>query len=156
MDEKNNVMYNGGVGVPFSHGVIPTVNISGEVGFMKTGDIGLVSLGGLAEFQLGNYRFSDYTDEIFPRFYLGGRAAWHVHAFNSKIFDAYAGIGFGVLLNGKTEHSNNILYDSEPPVAMQPDFFVGGRWMFSSGTGLFAEIGYTGLSTVKFGLTFNL
>lgn len=145
---KGLLMFNAGVGIPHSNGFIPSVNFSGEYGVIPTGDIGLVSFGGLVEFQMGQHSWGVDT-ELFPKFYVGARAAWHVHAFNSDIFDAYAGVGFGVAISGKTDHySNN--------TQINPDVFVGGRWMFSPGMGLFAELGYTGLSSVKFGLTFGL
>lgn len=143
---KGTLAFNAGIGIPHSWGLIPSVNFSGEYGVIPTGDIGLISFGGLAEFQIG---YDSFWAESFPRFYVGPRAAWHVHAFNSDVFDAYAGAGFGVLISGKTDHKSN-------STTVNPDLFVGGRWMFSPGMGLFAELGYTGLSSLKFGLTFGL
>jgi hypothetical protein len=145
---KGDIMFNAGIGIPNSYGYIPSVNFSGEVGVIPTGDIGLVSFGGLAEFQLANNTWFDDT-ETWSRFYFGARAAWHVHAFESDVFDAYGGVGFGVVLNGSSSH-----YDYGTTV--NPDIFVGGRWMFSPGMGLFAEVGYTGLSSIKVGVTFGL
>jgi|AntAceMinimDraft_17_1070374.scaffolds.fasta_scaffold28590_4 hypothetical protein len=146
---KGDLMFNAGIGIPYSNGLIPTVNFSGEVGVIPTGDIGLVSFGGLAEFQMGTYTYVYANTEFFPRFYAGARAAWHVHAFNSDVFDAYAGVGFGVVISGKTDLVSG-------STSVNPDVFVGGRWMFSPGMGLFAEVGYTGLSAIKFGVTFGL
>lgn len=146
--EKGSVMFNAGIGAPHSNGFIPSINFSGEVGVIPTGDIGLVSFGGLAEFQMGQHTWFSDT-EFFPRFYAGARAVWHVHAFNSDAFDAYAGAGFGIVINGKTANFNS-------STNVNPDVFVGGRWMFSPGMGLFAELGYTGLSSAKFGITFGL
>lgn len=140
---KGDFMLNVGIGAPHSFGFIPTVNFSGEFGVIPTGDIGLVSFGGLAEFQLGD------DGNIFPRFYVGPRAAWHLLTFISTEFDVYAGAGFGIVING-----NGL--DKNSGVDSQADAFVGGRWMFSPGMGLFVEIGYSGLSSGKFGLTFGL
>lgn len=78
---KGDLMFNAGIGTPHAYGFIPSLNFSAEYGVIPTGDIGLVSFGGLTEFQLGVY--NGVSDDIFPRFYMGGRAAWHVHAFNS-------------------------------------------------------------------------
>ncbi len=149
---KGSLMFNAGIGVPMSNGVIPTVNVSGELGVIPTGSIGVVSFGALAEFQLGHYKYYTLTDtenEFFPEFYIGPRAAWHFTGINSDIFDVYAGAGFGVSIAGKTDH-----FDSK--VKIDPDVFVGGRWMFAPGAGLFAELGATGLSAAKFGITFGL
>ncbi len=146
---KSDVMFNAGVGIPHTYGFIPTINFSGEVGVIPTGDIGLVSFGGLAEFQMGTYTYVIANNEYFPRFYVGARAAWHVHAFQSDVFDAYAGAGVGFAVSGKTDLVSSA-------TSIEPDIFVGGRWMFSPGMGLFAELGYTGLSSIKFGITFGL
>lgn len=149
--EKESLMFNAGIGIPYDNGFIPSINFSGEYGVIPTGDIGLVSFGALAEFQLGYYGFDyyGYEDQIFPTFYFGPRAAWHVHAFESDEFDAYGGVGFGIAFSGKTDYVDS-------SVDVNPDIFVGGRWMFKEGMGLFAELGYTGLSSVKFGITFGL
>lgn len=144
---KGDLMFNAGIGTPHAYGFIPSVNFSAEYGVIPTGDIGLVSFGGLTEFQLGVH--NGVSDEIFPRFYVGGRAVWHVHAFNSDEFDAYGGVGFGFIISGKSDNNSSF-------TSAQPDIFVGGRWMFSPEMGLFAELGYTGLSNLKFGLTFGL
>lgn len=136
------VKFNAGIGVPQNNGYIPTVNISGEVGVIQTGTIGLVSFGGLAEFHLAD------DGKTFPRFYAGPRAAWHLHAFNSLVFDVYAGAGFGIVINGQGLLDRNT-------INVQADMFVGGRWMFSPGAGLFAELGMTGFSNARFGITFG-
>lgn len=145
---KGSIMFNAGIGVPASKGFIPTINFSGEIGVIPTGDIGLVSFGGLTEVQFAHHNwFGD--KEPFVRFFVGARAAWHVHAFTSDVFDAYAGAGFGVRVSGSTDHYNS-------NTSFEPDIFVGGRWMFMPGLGLFAEVGYSGLSPVKAGITFGL
>ncbi len=144
---KGDLAFNAGIGIPHSYGIIPTINFSGEFGAIPTGDVGLVSFGGLAEFQLGQYNDIYYVTKTFPRFFVGARAAWHVHAFESDVFDAYGGVGFGIGISGKSDY-----YGS----SVEPDIFVGGRWMFAENMGLFAELGYSGFSSVKFGLTFGL
>ena len=96
---KGDVMFNAGIGIPNGrYELIPSLNFSGEVGVIPTGDVGLVSFGGLAEFQLAHYSYSygSTYNETWPRFYFGARAAWHVHAFDSDVFDAYAGAGLRI------------------------------------------------------------
>ncbi len=143
------IMFNAGVGGPSNFGYIPTLNFSGEMGVIPTGDVGLVSFGALAELQFAHYEYYWTGDENFVRFYLGPRAAWHVHAFNSDVFDAYAGLGAGMLLNTQTDNTKG-------SIEAHADVFVGGRWMFAPNMGLFAEVGYTGLSFAKFGITFGM
>lgn len=147
---KGSVMFNAGVGGPNNFGFIPTLNFSAEVGVIPTGDIGIVSFGGMTEIQFAQYSYGYLiNNENFIRFYIGPRATWHLQVFNSDVFDAYAGAGFGYLINGK---SDNVASTSQ----VHADVFVGGRWMFAAKMGLFAEVGYTGLSFAKFGITFGL
>jgi len=147
---KGNLMFNAGIGVPNNHGLIPSVNFSGEVGVIPTGDIGVVSFGGLAEFQFAQYSYGYLANnENFVRFYIGPRAAWHFLGLNTNVFDVYAGVGAGIIINSK---SDNVSGSTE----VHPDVFAGGRWMFAGKMGLFGEVGYTGLSFLKFGVTFGL
>ncbi len=145
---KGDLAFNAGIGIPHSYGFIPSINFSGEYGAIPTGDVGIVSFGGLAEFQLGQHDWV-YENEVFPRFYVGARAAWHLQVFESDEWDVYAGAGLGLTINGKSDYHSSWS-------DVNPDIFVGGRWMFSEGMGLFAEVGYTGLSSVKFGITLGL
>ncbi len=147
---KGSFMFNAGVGGPNNFGFIPTLNVSAEFGVIPTGDIGLVSFGGLTEFQLAQYKYGYLpSNENFLRFYIGPRAIWHVHAFKSDEFDVYAGVGAGLRINGK---SNNV----SATTGVDADVFVGGRWMFAEKMGIFTELGYSGLSFAKFGITFGL
>ncbi len=140
--KKGSIMFNAGVGAPSNNGYIPTINFSGEVGVIPTGTIGIVSFGGLTEFHMAD------DGKNFPRFYVGGRAAWHLLALNTDIFDVYGGVGLGVIINGDGQFHSG--------VDVHPDLFVGGRYLISQGFGLFAEVGYTGLSFLKFGISFGL
>lgn len=152
---KGDLMFNAGIGVPNGgYGLIPTLNFSGEYGVIPTGNVGLISFGGLAEFHLAHYSYyygSSYN-ETWPRFYFGARAAWHLHAFDSDVFDVYGGVGLGIQINGKTKYG----YYDNGGAYISPDIFVGGRWMFKPGIGVFAEVGYTGLSSLKAGITFGI
>lgn len=147
---KGSVMFNAGIGVPHSYGIVPTANFSGEVGVIPTGDIGIVSFGGLAEVQLAQYSYGYLSsNEKFVRFYFGPRAAWHFLGLKTKVFDVYGGVGLGITINGK---SDNVTGSTQ----VDPDVFVGGRWMFAQKMGLFTEAGYSGLTYLKFGITFGL
>lgn len=147
---KGSLMFNAGVGVPNNFGFIPSINFSGEIGVIPTGNIGVVSFGGLTELQFAHYSYGYLlNNENFIRFYVGPRAAWHFLGLNTDVFDVYAGAGGGILINGK---SDNVGGSSQ----FRADVFAGGRWMFAGGMGLFAEVGYSGLSVAKFGLTFGL
>jgi len=139
---KGSVMFNGGAGAPANLGLIPTINFSGEVGVIPTGTVGIVAFGGLTEFHIAD------DGVTFPRFYVGGRASWHLLVLNSELFDVYGGAGVGIVINGNGLTHSGVDFRSE--------IFVGGRYMIKPGIGFFAETGYTALSFIRFGVTFGL
>jgi len=152
---KGDLKFNAGIGIPNGgYGLIPSINFSGEYGVIQTGNAGVISFGGLAEFHLAHYSYYYATtyNETWPRFYIGARAAWHLQVFESDQWDAYGGVGLGIQINGKTKYG----YYDNGGTYVSPDIFLGGRYMFKPGFGVFAELGYTGLSSVKAGVTFSL
>lgn len=155
--EKGDLLFNAGIGGLSSDGWIPSINISGEYGVIPTGDVGLVSFGGIVAYKYstwaGTHISSDYN---YSQFVVGPRAAWHVHAFESDKWDAYGGVGAGVRLWTQYQwdpHKND--YVNKGKVSPYGEVFVGGRMMFSEAFGLFAEVGYGTLSAIKFGVTFG-
>ena len=148
---KGSLLFNVGIGSPVNHGYIPTFNISGEYGVIPTGDVGIVSFGGLLEFQFAQYDYwYGYAANVKPIFIIGPRASWHLQVFESNKWDVYGGVGFGVLFRGQPYAD---YYSST--VIGYGEIFVGGRLMFSEGFGLFAEIGGGTRSWGKFGISFG-
>ena len=148
---KGDMMLNAGIGSFSGYGLLPSVNASLEVGSIPTGDVGIVSFGGIAAFQIGNYSNSSTAFSVLT---LGPRAAWHLQTFSSDKWDVYAGFGFGVFMrSGYTDiwgfHNNGI-------VTGYGEGFIGGRMMLKDNFGLFAESGYGTLSSFKFGITLGL
>ncbi|HEY9115894.1 MAG TPA: hypothetical protein VIN10_14440 [Bacteroidales bacterium] len=158
--DKGSLMFNAGIGAPYNYGFIPTINFSGDYGVIPTGDVGVVSFGGLAEIQFADYDWYYYYgaysgSQVKPIFYLGPRASWHLLVFESSEFDVYAGVGFGIKFYGNYNYNsskNDVEYD--PKVGGYGEGFVGGRWMFKDNLGLFAELGGGAGSVFRFGLTF--
>lgn len=149
--DKGSLLFNAGIGAPYTYGFIPTLNISGEYGVIPTGNVGIVSFGGIFEMQLAQYDYwYGHSANVKPIFILGPRASWHLQVFNSTIWDVYAGVGFGILFRGQP-YGN--YYSST--VSGYGEGFVGGRMMFSEGFGLFAEVGGGTRSFLKFGVTFG-
>ena len=147
---KGTLLFNAGIGLPAGGwGFIPTINVSGEIGVIPTGDVGIVSFGGLAEIQFANYA---NDTKVYPIFIIGPRAAWHLQVFESDKWDVYGGVGFGVKF-GQNWNNGNGTYDAK--VSGYGEGFVGGRMMFSEALGLFAEVGGGSRSFVKFGVTFG-
>ncbi len=154
--EKGDIMLNAGIGVFSNHGLIPSINASMEIGVIPTGDIGIVTFGGIAAYQLGlnTYYAFGYADEnyTYSVFVVGGRASWHLQTFESDKWDVYAGAGLGVeMRSGYKVYGYN--YDGD--VSPYGEGFVGGRMMMSESFGLFGEVGYGTLSSIKFGVTFG-
>jgi len=150
----------------YSIGLIPAVNFSGEYGSIPTGEIGLVSFGGIAEFHYApyyQYYGTLWTEETRGddfNFAIQARGAWHLHVFNSTKWDLYAGFGTGFRIGS---WSRTVYYtdgSTNKSSGSYSDFliseFVGGRLMTSENFGFFAELGYGGLSSMRIGLTIKL
>ena len=160
----------------------PAFSISGEYAAIPTGNIGMVSFGGILGFWYASanntstiegycHRIHDYesvttksstsiTGVIFQ-----ARGAWHYSAPSDQ-WDVYTGFGFGItrmslLSKSETTHSvcteENDIYNW-PLAATSPSssFFVGGRMMFKENIGMFAEVGYSDFDSIRLGLTFKL
>lgn len=155
---KGGFALNTGIGLLSGNGFIPSVNVSGEFGVFPTGDVGLLSVGGIVAYKYSTYTYSWWDQSYnYHQFVIGPRAIWHLQTFESKKWDAYAGLGAG--LRTWSEYVlNNDLSDLEQAARVSPyvEAFVGGRMMMKDKFGLFAEVGYGTLSSVKFGITFML
>jgi len=148
---KGSLLFNGGIGIPYNFGFIPSINFSGEYGVIPTGDVGLVSFGGLFEMQFANYNaWHGYSSTFKPIIFLGPRAAWHLHVFNSDKWDVYGGAGFGIKFRPQPYDG---YYGST--VSGYGEGFVGGRMMFSEKLGLYAEAGGGAGAFIRFGVTFG-
>jgi len=152
------LMFNAGIGGLSVDGWIPSINFSGEYGVIPTGDVGLVSFGGIVAYKYSTWAATNITyDYNYHQFVMGPRASWHVHAFESDKWDAYGGVGGGIRIWTQYQwdpHSTN--YTHKGKVSPYGEVFVGGRMMFKEKFGLFAEVGYGTLSAIKFGVTFGM
>jgi len=168
---KGDLQFNLGLGLgatylsSYSSALIPSINFSGEYGTIPTGEIGLVSFGGMVSAIYSPYY--EYVNWIIDEtkghdlgFAFQGRAAWHLHVFNSDKWDVYAGLGSGFRV---TSWSRTYYYydnTSKTETGSYSDFiiseFVGGRMMTSENFGFFAEVGFGGVSTMRIGLTFKM
>ena len=155
---KGSFALNAGIGLLSSNGFIPSVHVSGEFGIFPTGDVGLLSVGGIVAYKYSTYSYSLWNENYnYSQFVIGPRAIWHLQTFTSDKWDAYAGVGFGLRL-WSDYVINNSFTDLERRAKASPygEVFVGGRLMLKPGLGLFAEVGYGTLSAIKFGATFMI
>ena len=154
---KGTLLFNAGIGGLSSAGWIPSVFVSGEYGVIPTGDIGLVSFGGIIAYKYSNWSTGWVnTTYNYHQIVIGPRAIWHVHAFTSDKYDAYAGVGGGVRFWSQYQwdpaKSDVVNVGKVSPYG---EIFVGGRMMFKEAFGILAEVGYGTLSVIKFGVTFG-
>lgn len=158
---KGDLAFNVGIGILGGDGFIPSIEVSGEYGAIPTGDIGLVAFGGTLGYKYSTYDYG-YWHNLnykydYSEFIIGVRGAWHLHTFESDKWDVYAGLGFGGRIYTSWEYDtykNDIVDKGQ--FALYEEFFVGGRMMFSPSFGLYAEVGYSPISTARFGITFFL
>lgn len=155
---KGDIGINAGIGIGGYGGLFPSLEISGEFGAIPTGDIGLVSFGGVVGYKYSTYDYYYYSNYSYNynQFIIGGRAAFHLHTFMSEKWDVYAGLGLGVHIDSDYTGWD---YNKQEAVKtasskVYEEVFIGGRMMMNSGFGLFAEVGYSKLSNVRFGMTF--
>lgn len=153
---KGDFGLNAGIGLLSAQGFIPSINVSGELGILPTGDVGLLTVGGIVAYKYSTYTYSWWNESYnYHQITIGPRATWHLQTFESKKWDAYAGVGLGFRV-WSDYVLNNDLSDLERKAKISPygEAFVGGRMMFKENMGLFAELGYGTLSSVKFGISF--
>lgn len=154
--EKGDLMFNVGLGLFSYDGFIPSVYVSGEYGSIPTGDVGLVSFGGIMAYKYSTYSWGLYDyDDHYHQFVIGPRGIWHLHVFESDTWDAYAGTGFGVRIHTVYDWDGSEIV-RKGKVSPYGEIFVGGRMMIKDKFGLNAEMGYGTLSVIKFGITFTL
>lgn len=160
---KGDIGVNAGIGIGGWAGLFPSLEASVEYGAIPTGDIGLVSFGGVAgwKYSSHSYNYNWYTGEDyhFNQFIFGVRGTWHLHTFTSDKWDVYAGLGAGMRIytdNDYIWNSNTGEYDqvTDARSSFYEEVFIGGRMMINPDFGLFAEVGYSKLSNIRFGLTF--
>lgn len=156
--KKGDIGINAGIGMGGYGGSFPSIEVSGEFGSIPTEDVGLISFGGVLGYKYSSYSYHYITsyEYNFSQIILGARAAWHLQTFTSDKWDAYAGLGFGLLLDSqygswdfeKEEHTRTA------HTGTYGEFFIGGRMMTKSNFGFFAEVGYNRLSNVRVGITY--
>lgn len=155
---KNSFALNAGIGLLSADGFIPSVNMSGELGIFKTGDVGLLSVGGILAYKYSTYSYSWFNSSYnYSQLTVGPRASWHLQTFSSDKWDAYAGIGLGMRIwSDYVLNSSNTDLERKARVSPYGEAYVGGRMKFNDKLALFAEVGYGTLSSIKVGVSLFL
>ena len=111
-----------------------------------------ISVGAQADYASGNYG----SGLGFTAFYIGARGAYHLGELlkvNSDKVDLYAGLGLGFRSFSWKDGYNGVGYSYGS--GLNVNYFVGGRYFFSDSIGAVVELGYSGLSNARAGLTFK-
>ncbi len=141
----------------------PALMFNFEHGTIDIPNAGVIGFGGMLGFKYFRYKYNDdFTNSdifLIPAF----RAAFHFQFFDSGNFDLYAGLATGPKIHTEKWHSweynpstgrDHWVARSDTYVHFYSDFFVGSRYMFSEGFGVFAELGY-GICYLKGGVSFK-
>jgi len=147
--DEADVVVQGGIGFISVDGLIPSFNLSAEMGLIPTGDVGIISAGGAFE-----YKYSKLNGLYYNQITIGPRAAWHMQLefLEQTNYDLYAGLGAGIRLYSIYNASSNSL---DPKVGPYMEAFVGGRMMLDDNFGIFAELGGGAIATAKGGIVYR-
>jgi hypothetical protein len=111
-----------------------------------------ISVGGQADYASGNYG----SGLGFTAFYVGARGAYHLGELlkvNSDKVDLYGGLGLGYRSFSWKDGYNGIGYSYGN--GLDFNYFIGGRYFFSDNIGAVVELGYSGVSNARAGITFK-
>lgn len=111
-----------------------------------------ISVGGQADYASGNYG----AGLGFTAFYIGARGAYHlgeILKINSDKVDVYGGLGLGYRSFSWKDGYNGVGYSYGN--GLDFNYFIGGRYFFSDNIGAVLELGYSGVSNARAGLTFK-
>jgi hypothetical protein len=134
----NSYYYGNPIGLSYEVGSYPNVSIGGQFDFNSSKDNRLNGY---------NYGYNAY--------YVGARGSYHVNEIlkiRDEKIDLYVGVGLGyqgIRYKDRTYVSN---YGS----GLFFNYFVGGKYYFSGKIGAFVEVGYTGLSRSRIGVSLKL
>ncbi|MBL0340382.1 MAG: hypothetical protein IPP71_05310 [Bacteroidetes bacterium] len=133
-----------------------------ERGVWNVRKVDVISLGGYIGFKAfkdeNNYSIYNYTQK-WNYTIIGFRGAYHYNGFtNLPKLDIYGGamVSYNIL-NYKYEDNNpngNFSYNDNNSSGASATAFVGGRYFFNEGFGVYSELGY-GVSFVTAGVCFK-
>jgi hypothetical protein len=148
--EKGDNLLNIGVGLSSYYYGNP-IGLSYEAGIDKD-----FSVGAQLDYNSGNYGDYYYNSSRwrYTATYFGLRASYHfnrVLKLNTSKVDLYAGLGLGYRSFRWNDSNYGSGYDYRSGLFF--NYFVGGKYYFTDKVGGFLELGYTGLSSSRVGIT---
>lgn len=148
--DKGDINVNTGLGFISMDGNSPSIFMSGDLGLVPTGEVGLLSIGGLMEYKYSTISNGNYYNQVT----VGPRAAWHMRLpfFEKLQFDLYTGIGAGI---HHYREFNTINSNFDRQLKPYFEYFLGGKIKLNSDLSLFAEGGGGGISSIKAGFVYH-
>jgi hypothetical protein len=148
--QKGDNLLNIGVGLSSYYYGNP-IGASYEAGIDKD-----FSVGAQLDYNSGNYGDYYYNSSRwrYTATYIGLRGSFHVNRLlklNTKKVDLYAGLGVGYRSFRWNDSSYGYGYDYRSGLFL--NYFIGGKYYFSKKVGAFLELGYTGLSSSRVGIS---
>ena len=115
---------------------------------------GQLAVGGSIGYKSASYN-SIYSYNWTWRYtFVSGRATWHPNFIQSEKFDAYAGIGLGLLMVNFDSAGDTYAVDaSGSSIALTG--LIGARYAFNENWGAYAEIG-DNLGSLNLGVSYKL
>jgi hypothetical protein len=143
-------------------GVSPTLDV--DVAITEKIGIGNIGVGGTIAYSSTSYNSNSYlgyggSDYNFSAILVGLRGSYHFMLNSDKLkdkLDPYAGVMLGYLIisnpSGLYDNSYGLATKAN---AFQPGVFAGAHYYFVQHFGVFAELGYNGISIFTIGITFK-
>jgi hypothetical protein len=145
---KGDAVINLGVGLGSAYSLDPAasvgigLNASVEYGVYQLNKVGVFSAGGIFSWSHASAGYTGY-DLAWNELYFGARAAFHLTMLDIDNLDVYGGVTLGIRSHSVPEWDVQTQRDVNHYV-VDPfgGIFVGGRWYFTPGFGVFSELGY--------------
>ncbi len=149
---KENKLLNVGLGLSSYYYGTP-IGVSFEAGVHPD-----ISVGGQLDYNSGRYNDYYYNSSRwgYKAYYIGVRGSYHFNRLlriNTSKVDVYAGVGIGYQSFRWNDSSYGYGYDYNS--GLFPNYFAGGKFYFTPKVGAFVELGYTGLSSSRVGVSFK-
>jgi hypothetical protein len=148
MFNKGDAVINLGVGLGSTYSLAPGatggigLNASMEYGVYTLQKVGVFSAGGIFSWSHASADYYGYNSLSWNEFYFGARAAFHLTMLEVDNLDVYGGVSLGIRSHSEPVWVNNNHYDNHYVIDPFGGVFVGGRWYFTPGFGVFSELGY--------------
>jgi opacity protein-like surface antigen len=161
--QKGDLVFNAGIGLNSSlycgsgyKSTIPPISLSGEYGVADNligGNNGSIGVGGYLGHTAADYKINDFGWK-YSSIIVGARGAFHYQF--AKNLDTYAGTMLGYnIVSAKSIGTENAALGKASASEFSFSLFVGARYWFTPGFGVFGEFGY-GISNANLGVSFRL